>query len=305
MEPFRPRTAPRLRSQTHSPDDDDRYQSTTSEEDGGEEGISNTYDCINRRMTFEEAFLKSRGLLASSVSNLSSVPPAMGRTGGRGSLTSSTPNNPLSTLSKGDGKQCKDGEQEYRTSCLVRTPSGALFIPSDIPKGPLSPQHKGDIPITQSTTLQEETKKHPDRCQLSYTSSTSVPTFPVRNNVRRPVSSHFIHSRLHFRKTLSSRCTWKCTAIAFIFLTIALLTALTYFIAVTVLNWQYTTKQPCPVMVEDMGLVDDSKDVKSPSSLPSQTMPPVGESFSEVQIGKKYTQKNFIIWSLEYSVSSE
>lgn len=263
MEPFRPRTAPRLRSQTHSPDDDDRYQSTTSEEDGGEEGISNTYDCINRRMTFEEAFLKSRGLLASSVSNLSSVPPAMGRTGGRGSLTSSTPNNPLSTLSKGDGKQCKDGEQEYRTSCLVRTPSGALFIPSDIPKGPLSPQHKGDIPITQSTTLQEETKKHPDRCQLSYTSSTSVPTFPVRNNVRRPVSSHFIHSRLHFRKTLSSRCTWKCTAIAFIFLTIALLTALTYFIAVTVLNWQYTTKQPCPVMVEDMGLVDDSKDVKS------------------------------------------
>ncbi|XP_023220703.1 teneurin-m-like isoform X2 [Centruroides sculpturatus] len=367
MEPFRPRTAPRLRSQTHSPDDDDRYQSTTSEEDGAEEGISNTYDCINRRMTFEEAFLKSRGnnsrqyneaqdrpvsnyyarntdenikpltgfigggergnnnnnnnqvgpfqqqlphfqshlsaglssssqatsedddansdvtftdselalardctlvlhnprLLASSVSNLSSVPPAMGRTGGRGSLTSSTPNNPLSTLSKGDGKQCKDAEQEYRTSCLVRTPSGALFIPSDIPKGPLSPQHKGDIPITQSTTLQEETKKHPDRCQLSYTSSTSVPNFPVRNNVRRPVSSHFIHSRLHFRKTLSSRCTWKCTAIAFIFLTIALLTALTYFIAVTVLNWQYANKQPCPVMVEDMGLVDDSKDVKS------------------------------------------
>lgn len=54
-----------------------------------------------------------------------------------------------------------------------------------------------------------------------------VPVLPVRNNLR---SSHFTPagSRFHFRKGLSSRCSWKCTAIVFIILFVVLLAITSY-----------------------------------------------------------------------------
>lgn len=54
-----------------------------------------------------------------------------------------------------------------------------------------------------------------------------VPVLPVRNNLR---SSHFppAASRFHFRKGLSSRCSWKCTAIVFILLFVLLLAIASY-----------------------------------------------------------------------------
>ncbi|ENN71899.1 hypothetical protein YQE_11436, partial [Dendroctonus ponderosae] len=57
-----------------------------------------------------------------------------------------------------------------------------------------------------------------------------MPVLPVRNNLRRPNSSHFppAASRFHFRKGLASRCTWKCTAIALIVLCVILTAALSY-----------------------------------------------------------------------------
>lgn len=54
-----------------------------------------------------------------------------------------------------------------------------------------------------------------------------VPVLPVRNNLR---ATHFAPtaSRFHFRKGLSSRCSWKCTAIVFIILFVLLLSIASY-----------------------------------------------------------------------------
>lgn len=54
-----------------------------------------------------------------------------------------------------------------------------------------------------------------------------VPVLPVRNNLR---ATHFPQgaSRFHFRKDLSSRCSWKCTAIVFIILFVLLLAFTSY-----------------------------------------------------------------------------
>lgn len=54
-----------------------------------------------------------------------------------------------------------------------------------------------------------------------------VPVLPVRNNLR---GSHFTTnaSRFHFRKGLSSRCSWRCTAILFILLFVLLLAISSY-----------------------------------------------------------------------------
>lgn len=57
-----------------------------------------------------------------------------------------------------------------------------------------------------------------------------MPVLPVRNNLRRPNSSHFPQSSrsFQFRKGLASKCSWKCTAIVFIILCVVLTAALTY-----------------------------------------------------------------------------
>lgn len=53
-----------------------------------------------------------------------------------------------------------------------------------------------------------------------------VPVLPVRNNLRAP---HFTPAgRFHFRKGLSSRCSWKCTAIVFILLFVLILAIASY-----------------------------------------------------------------------------
>lgn len=69
--------------------------------------------------------------------------------------------------------------------------------------------------------------KSSERCNLPF--GTPVPVLPVRNNLRRPNSSHFPQaSRFHFRKGIATKCTWKCTAIVFIMLSIVLTAALSY-----------------------------------------------------------------------------
>lgn len=59
------------------------------------------------------------------------------------------------------------------------------------------------------------------------TFGTPVPVLPLRNNLR---ASNYTSagSRFHFRKGLSSRCSWKCTAIVFIILFVVLLAIASY-----------------------------------------------------------------------------
>lgn len=53
---------------------------------------------------------------------------------------------------------------------------------------------------------------------------------PVRNNLRRPTSSHHFSSasRFQFQKGFASRCSWKCTSIVLIIVCLLMAVALTY-----------------------------------------------------------------------------
>lgn len=84
-----------------------------------------------------------------------------------------------------------------------------------------------DYKSNSSCSSPSKDMKNPDRCGLPY--GTPVPVLPVRNNLRRPNSSHFPPaSRFHFRKGLASKCSWKCTAIVFIMLSVVLTAALSF-----------------------------------------------------------------------------
>ncbi|GIY16544.1 uncharacterized protein CEXT_711101 [Caerostris extrusa] len=87
--------------------------------------------------------------------------------------------------------------RDFRSSCLARTPSGSLFIPSEckVPASPLNCHLS-----SQLSKAVNESKSNPERCHLSYTSGVPV---PVCNNVRRSSPGHY--SRFQFRKSFSSR----------------------------------------------------------------------------------------------------
>lgn len=76
-----------------------------------------------------------------------------------------------------------------------------------------------------SKILENHQQKNSERCSLPF--GTPVPVLPVRNNLRRPNSSHFPPARFQFRKGFT-KCSWRCTAIVFIILSVVLLAAVTY-----------------------------------------------------------------------------
>lgn len=85
-----------------------------------------------------------------------------------------------------------------------------------------------DYKSNSSCSSPSKDVKNSDRVGIPF--GTQVPVLPVRNNLRRPNSTnHFSQaSRFHFRKGLSSWCTWRCTAIIFIILSVVLTAALSY-----------------------------------------------------------------------------
>ncbi|KAK7861848.1 hypothetical protein R5R35_013485 [Gryllus longicercus] len=137
-----------------------------------------------------------------------------------------------------------DRDGDFEPSCLVRTPSGNVYIPTDIPKNsPLDYKSNSSC----SSPSKGDIQKNSERCSLPF--GTPVPVLPVRNNLRRPNSSHFPQSRFQFRKGFANKCTWKCTAIVFIILSVVLTAALTYMSAASLLNWSYQSAKAC-VLVE-------------------------------------------------------
>lgn len=101
-----------------------------------------------------------------------------------------------------------------------------LSISGDIQKNP-SMDYKSNSSCS-SPGKDKSTLERMDRGERSHPAfGAPVPVLPVRNNLR---SSHFppAASRFHFRKGLSSRCSWKCTAIVFILLFVLLLAIASY-----------------------------------------------------------------------------
>ncbi|KAJ8911461.1 hypothetical protein NQ315_013565 [Exocentrus adspersus] len=186
------------------------------------------------------------------------------------------PRNP--TMSRLNGRLASapsaDPAQDFEPSCLVRTPSGNVYIPS----GTLNHQKNSTIDYKSNSSCSSPSKdmKTADRCGSGMPYGPQVPVLPVRNNLRRPNSSHFPQaSRFHFRKGLASKCTWKCTAIAFITLSVVLTAALSYISASSLLNWSYQNTKPCEVLVgENTQIVPASKTVlSSETNLSTSTKP--------------------------------
>ncbi|OWR52466.1 putative odd Oz protein [Danaus plexippus plexippus] len=140
---------------------------------------------------------------------------------------------------------------DFEPSCLVRTPSGNFYVPSgDIQKNP-SMDYKSNSSCSSPGKQDKGTLERMDRSDRHPAFGAPVPVLPVRNNLR---ATHFppAASRFHFRKGLSSRCSWKCTAIVFIVLFVLLLSIASYMSASYFTdNWSYQNAKPCSVLVGD------------------------------------------------------
>lgn len=107
------------------------------------------------------------------------------------------------------------------------TTSNRNLISGDIQKNP-SMDYKSNSSCSSPGKPEKSTLERMERSDRPHpTFGTPVPVLPVRNNLR---SSNFpsAGSRFHFRKGLSSRCSWKCTAIVFIILFVVLLAIASY-----------------------------------------------------------------------------
>ncbi|XP_065347701.1 teneurin-m isoform X5 [Cloeon dipterum] len=160
----------------------------------------------------------------------------------------------------------RDGD--FEPSCLVRTPSGNVYIPTDIPK--TSPMDYKSNSSCSSPTKGDH--KSTDSYRMTFGPGGAVPVLPGRGNMRRPNSSHFPQSSrsFQFRKGLASKCSWKCTAIVFIILCVVLTAALTYMFG--------------------------------GKTFPARTFPPDGTTFSLIQLGQKLSQTipQYGYWNMQF-----
>ncbi|KAI4462797.1 teneurin and n-acetylglucosamine-1-phosphodiester alpha-n-acetylglucosaminidase [Holotrichia oblita] len=150
-----------------------------------------------------------------------------------------------------------------------------------------------DYKSNSSCSSPSKDVKNTDRCGLPY--GTAVPVLPVRNNLRRPNSSSFPPaSRFHFRKGLASKCSWKCTAIVFIMLSVVLTAALSYISASSLLNWSYQNSKACTVVVgENTEVSPASKATTSETNLStsSKPRPSSGGGNDDYQIEHAFSRK--------------
>ncbi|RZF37225.1 hypothetical protein LSTR_LSTR014116 [Laodelphax striatellus] len=199
----------------------------------------------------------------------------------------------------------------------------------DIPKGTLD--YKSNSSCSSPSKM--DIQKNHERCSLGF--GPPVPVLPVRNNLRRPGSTHhFPPPRFQFQKSFASRCTWKCTAIVFIILSLVLTAALTYISIANILHWSYN-KLPCSVLVEEEtsetlvkplletsamgGQRNTSARLRPSSSLatpggggggggggaktfPARSFPPDGTTFSQIVLGQKLTNEiaAYGYWNMQF-----
>ncbi|XP_049696807.2 teneurin-m isoform X7 [Helicoverpa armigera] len=178
---------------------------------------------------------------------------------------------------------------DFEPSCLVRTPSGNFYVPSgewDIQKNP-SMDYKSNSSCSSPGKPEKSTLERMERSDRPHpTFGTPVPVLPVRNNLR---SSNFpsAGSRFHFRKGLSSRCSWKCTAIVFIILFVVLLAIASYMTASYFVNWTYQNPKSCTVVVGEPPEVFPASKATSlefankTMARPHQSLPTIGTGKTE------------------------
>ncbi|XP_063635683.1 teneurin-m isoform X6 [Cydia splendana] len=207
---------------------------------------------------------------------------------------------------------------DFEPSCLVRTPSGNFYVPSgDIQKNP-SMDYKSNSSCS-SPGKDKSTLERMDRNERHPAFGAPVPVLPVRNNLR---ATHFppAASRFHFRKGLSSRCSWKCTAVVFIVLFVLLLaiasyTSASYFVT------SYHNANPCSVVVGESTEVfpaskattlESNKSLARPHqtpatgsgarTFPAQSFPPDGTTFKQINLGEKLSEEipPYSYWNMQF-----
>ncbi|CAL4063225.1 unnamed protein product [Meganyctiphanes norvegica] len=156
---------------------------------------------------------------------------------------------------------------EFEPSCLVRTPSGNVYIPSDVPKTSTLEYKPG----LHSPSLHSPVKgdhKAMEGYGVQFGSGIPVPVLPVRNNVRRsgggirggggggPGGGRGVPPLA----TKPPRCSWRCTAIVFISITVVLAACLIYVAATSMLTWP--VYGGCMVHMEDPIVVPDDQQLQ-------------------------------------------
>ncbi|XP_040567553.1 teneurin-m isoform X3 [Lepeophtheirus salmonis] len=193
-------------------------------------------------------------------------------------------NNPYD--SRGGGPEPENMNHYEAPSCLVRNPSGSLYIPSSNNDqmgnhttldsrlhydSNFSPHHALTLTATghrlQSTSSPcrspDEKQGHIDRSTLSgYNSQALISNTRLgtgtatATGLRRSSpnsSSQYSQSHWRIKKDLGSRCSWKFVAIFFMLLSGILISALVYTTASNFLKYTYESAKACAVVESNIG----------------------------------------------------
>ncbi|XP_062564710.1 teneurin-m isoform X2 [Armigeres subalbatus] len=222
----------------------------------------NTYD-YDYTATME---CRDNGVLRGAVKNntrgclLDGVPPS--------APPDVPPRNP--TMNRMNGRVTGNPTElgvDFEPSCLVRTPSGNVYIPSGNLGGSETPRiifgdnssqftinNKGS-PIDYKTgsacsTPTKDTLKSYDRNCMG-------PVLPPRSAMCGPPSHHY-SAPLNFRKGFTfNKCTWKCMAILVALLCVILIVVL--LLAASNVLSIYPTNNPCTVLVDEKAEISAAK----------------------------------------------
>ncbi|XP_015366041.1 PREDICTED: teneurin-m isoform X3 [Diuraphis noxia] len=252
-------------------------------------------------------------LLNDSLRNPPDVPPrnpgTMSRLNGRLKGSGQGSNAGTMVHLAGDHQHPMDLDFEP-SNCVIRTASGSVYIQPDMTKSVLDYKNTSSCSSPSKTDIH----KSSERCSLGY--GAGMPVLPVRNNLRRPTSSHHFSSasRFQFQKGFASRCSWKCTSIVLIIVCLLMAVALTYITSSNLLRLSYQGPASCSVLVDENGGNGDS--LAMPKSLnhtktsentgsklfPVRTAPPDGTTFAQITLGDKIDGEipAFGYWNVQF-----
>ncbi|XP_069951086.1 teneurin-m-like isoform X3 [Cherax quadricarinatus] len=150
--------------------------------------------------------------------------------------------------------------EEFEPSCLVRTPSGNVYIPSDMPKTSTLEYKSGLHSPSLHSPVKGDAQKAMEGYNVQFGGGLPAPVLPVRNNLRRPGPGAGPRgvggpSSSGGRGPGSPRCSWRCTAIIFITIAVVLAAILIYIAATSSLAW--STHGGCAVLVDEETVITD------------------------------------------------
>ncbi|XP_037907848.1 teneurin-m isoform X3 [Hermetia illucens] len=170
------------------------------------------------------------------------------------------PRNPTMNRMNGRGNP-NDLNVDFEPSCLVRTPSGNVYIPSgnlNINKGSPVDYKSGSA----CSTPTKETLKGYDRNCIG-------PVLPPRSVMGSMPSHHHYSAPMNFRKGILAHCSSRCIAIVSISIVILLIVLFLLLTVFGVLVW--SPASPCTVIVEDDAQISAARSTNSISNRFSNT----------------------------------